>query len=94
MKEWLELNITINGFQYAVREEVNNLKDIELKGVQLSFRLHELINKRETIPVSNKCKIKPGAEYCLDDSFFERNKHIFFTGRKRSCFYFSRSNRF
>lgn len=77
MKEWLELNIAINGFQYAVREEVNNLKNIEKQGIQLSSRLHELINKRENKnPVSNKCKVKPGTEY-----IFSNNKGLWLSSR-------------
>lgn len=47
MKQWLEINITINGFTYAVREEVEDISEIKDKGIEITNRLHNIVNKRE-----------------------------------------------
>src|SRR5574343_1796193 len=48
MKQWLEINITINGFTYAVRKEVESISEIWKAGEDLSHRLQDIIDNRET----------------------------------------------
>src|SRR5574343_1405245 len=47
MKQWLEINITINGFTYAVRKEVESIFEIWEAGEDLSHRLQDIIDDRE-----------------------------------------------
>ena len=83
MKSWLEINIKINGFTYAVREEVENISEIKDKGIEIANRLQNIVNNRENkfsdleekiknhykngINLPFMCKIRPGANYWIND---------------------------
>src|SRR5574343_349248 len=50
MTQWLEINIKINDFTYAVREEVNDINETKNIGIGITNRLHDIVNKREKKP--------------------------------------------